>query len=110
VPITESSRRREIDLIENAFPVAVSGPEPEPFVRGLSRPVPLGQISPGSAGAQSPQDRVEHLPVIAPPLPTGFDRRQQRLDPGQGLVGQLTVPYHPAMINRRRSEPLQDAS
>jgi hypothetical protein len=52
------------DHVEDAFPGAVGGPGPQPLVRGLPRPVAVGQ--PRRPGAQFPQDRVDHLPVIAP--------------------------------------------
>jgi hypothetical protein len=74
-------------------------------MRGLPRPVPLGQISPRGAGAQLPQDPVDHLPVITPPPPSTSHRRQQRLDPGPCPIGQLTTTYHPGMINDRGQSP-----
>ena len=95
-------------LVEDAFPGAVRGPDPQPFVRGLPRPVSLGQVAPRSPGAQLPQDCVDHLAVITPPAASALDRWQQWFDPSPGLVGELTTSYHPLMITDRRSGPSQD--
>ncbi|QFU85537.1 hypothetical protein YIM_01535 [Amycolatopsis sp. YIM 10] len=66
--------------VEDLLPGAVLGPPPQPFMRGLPRPVASGQVTPWSAGAQLPQDRVDHLPVVPPPPPATLLRWQQRLD------------------------------
>jgi hypothetical protein len=95
-------------VVQDALPGAVRGPDPQAFMRGLPGSVAFGQVSPGGAGAQLPQDRVDHLPVIAPPTASPCDRGQQRLDPRPGLVRQLTPTHHPRMITDSRSEPLQD--
>ena len=96
------------DLIQHAFPGAVGGPDPQPLVSGLPRPVALGQVPPRCTGAQLPQDRVDHLAVITPPPTATLDRRQQRLDPCPGLIGQLPTPHHRAMITDREPQALQD--
>ncbi len=96
------------DLVQQAFPGAVGGPDPQPLVSGLPGSVALGQVPPRCSGTQLPQDRVDHLTVITPPPATALDRRQQWLDPCPGLVGQLTAPHHPAMITDRRWQCLQD--
>jgi hypothetical protein len=35
-----------VDVVEDAFPGAVGGPGPQPFVRGLPQPVAFGQVPP----------------------------------------------------------------
>jgi hypothetical protein len=95
------------DLVKDPFPGAVRGPFPQPLVGGLPGPVSLGQVSPWGAGPQLPQDRVDHLPVIAP-LPTPTTHRQQRPNPSPRHIGQLTTSHHQRMINERWSNDSQD--
>jgi hypothetical protein len=96
------------DLVQDAFPSAVRGPDPQPFMRGFPRAVALGQVAPRGSGAQLPQDRVDHLAVITPPPAPALHRRQQWLDPGPCFLCQLATAYHQDMITDTRSEPLQD--
>src|SRR3954452_24528937 len=42
-------------VVEDAFAGAVLGPDPQPLMGGLPRPVALGQVPPRCAGAQFPQ-------------------------------------------------------
>ena len=76
-------------LGQDPVPGAVGGPLAQPLVRGLPRPVALGQIPPRCTGAGLPEDCVDHLPVITPPPAPTTGRRQQRLDPGPCRVGDL---------------------
>src|SRR3712207_1032869 len=80
-------------------PGAIGAPPGQPLVGGLPRPEALlGQLPPGRAGAVLPGDRLDHLPVIAPPpaRPT-CRRRQQGLDPGPRLIRD-----HRSMLAHRR--------
>jgi hypothetical protein len=45
-------------------PTAAQGREP--VVDGLPWPEPLGQVPPGGAGIEPPEDAVEHQPVVLP--------------------------------------------
>jgi len=55
---------------QDPVPPPVSRPHPQTLVRGLPRPVPFRQIPPRRPRAHLPQDRFNHLPVIAPPTTT----------------------------------------
>jgi hypothetical protein len=95
-------------LGQDPVPGAVGGPFPQPLVRGLPRPVALGQIPPRRPGAGLPQDRIDHLPVIAPPPTPATGRRQQGLDPRPRRIGQLTATHHRGSIITDRSDDPQD--
>ncbi len=49
---------------QDAVPPPSLPPPPQPGVHGRPRPIPVGQIAPGRAGSQNPDDPVEHGPVI----------------------------------------------
>ena len=66
------------DVRFQSCPGAVGHPAGEPLMRGLPRPVPLGQIPPRRARALSPADRVDDLPMIMPSAAAPGLRRQQR--------------------------------
>src|SRR3954452_25123202 len=63
-------------------PRAIGAPPAQPLVGGLPRAEPLGQLTPRRTGPVLPGDRLDHLPVIAPPAtPPARRGRQQRLHP-----------------------------
>src|SRR5690606_5433543 len=64
-----------------------------PLVRRLPWAVLGRHVAPRRPGAQPPQDRVDHLPVITPAPTTPGRDRQQRLDPRPRRVSQLTTPH-----------------
>lgn len=80
-------------LVEDLLPGAVHRPAFQAFVGGFPGPVALGQVPPGCAGVQFPQNRVDHLAVIAPASAAGVVR-QQWGDTFPGLVGEFTTFDH----------------
>ncbi len=62
---------------------ALLAPALEAAVAGLVGRVALGQVAPGGAGAQDPQDAVEHIPGV-PPGPSFAVRPARRIG-DQGL-------------------------
>ena len=98
----------DLHFPQQPLPGAVGCPLAQPLVSGLPRPVALGQIPPRHAGTGLPQNRVDHLPVIAPP-PTALPHRwQQRLDPRPRRIGQPTASHHEPMLTHSRDP--QDTS
>jgi hypothetical protein len=81
----------------------------QPLVGGLPRPVALGQVAPRGAGTQLPQGRIDRLAVVPPPAPDAGHGREQGLDPGPGIVGQLSAPHHSGMITETSEDPLTGA-
>ena len=89
-------------VLKDLLPGAILGPDPQSFVQRLPRPVLLRHVPPRRPGPQTPQDPVDHLPVIPPPAtPTTIRRRQQRLDPRPRHIRQLTTPntHEPDITN-----------
>src|SRR3954470_2663645 len=86
-------------MLEDAVPGAIGGPLAQPLVRGLPRPVPIGQVTPRHAGPGLPQDRVDHLTVIMPPASPLSGLGQQRLDTGPGSVGEFMSADHQPSLN-----------
>ncbi|WP_181412121.1 hypothetical protein [Streptomyces griseorubiginosus] len=52
---------------EHPFPCAVNGPYPHAVVDVPSAAVLLRQVHPPRPGLQLERDRIDHLPVVAPP-------------------------------------------
>jgi hypothetical protein len=105
---TESSLTTTASRIRSQVPVR--GRTAQAFVGGLPRSVTFGQVASGGTGAQFPQDRVDHLAVIAPSVAVAGHLGQQGFDPGPGLVGQLAASHHRPMITNGRWGALQDTS
>ena len=57
------------ERLEHALERAPLDPGLEPPVTGLIRRIAVGEILPRRAGAEDPQDPVEHVPRIAPRSP-----------------------------------------
>ena len=68
------------ELLEEPLPDAALRPPCKPVVDGLPGAEPLGKIAPGNAGPDSPDDRVDELPVTALG-PRSRLSGQQGLDP-----------------------------
>jgi hypothetical protein len=97
---------------QQPVPGAVLLPAAEALVAGLPGPVAFGQVPPGCAGPQSPQDAVDGAAVIGP-LPTRpAVGRQQWFNRRPRLVGQLTTSDHepPSLAVHRTSEGYPDSS
>jgi hypothetical protein len=80
------------DLVEDAFPGAVLGPDTQPFVRDLPAPTALGQIAPRGPGRSF--HRIELITWRwsrhrRPPLSIGGSSGSNR---AQALVGQFAAP------------------
>src|SRR5690606_2216644 len=73
-------------------------PPPVAAVDRRPRPVALGQIPPGSARAQNPENAVQDRPIILPGPPRLRSRRQQRLDHTPLSIAQL-------MTSSRNNQP-----
>lgn len=86
-------------LVQDLLPGAVRGPQSQPFMCGLPGAVPFGQVTPRCTGAQLPQDRVDHLPMITPP-PTPARYRQQRFNPRPRPIRQFTPTCHRPRSNQ----------
>jgi len=101
-PIEVSGRVRVgLQPLLDPGPGTVLLPARKPVVAGFRRPVPLGDLIPLGAVVDTPQNPVEHLPVITPP-PTTLRRhgRQQRLQTHPVLISQITSHNTPT-IDRR---------
>src|SRR5690606_247771 len=83
----------DLHVVQDLVPGTVRGPQPQPLVRRLPWAVLGRHVAPRRPGAQPPQDRVDHLPVITPAPTTPGRDRQQRLDPRPRRVSQLTTPH-----------------
>jgi hypothetical protein len=61
----------------------------------LIRRIPPGEVFPGRAGAEHPEDAVEHIPRIAPraatPIATHARLRQERFENGPLGVSQVHI-------------------
>jgi hypothetical protein len=79
---------------QEPIPRPVASPADEAVVVGLPRAVALGQVAPGCAGPELPQDAVHDramvLPLLASPAVLGQKRRDALLHP----VGQLAPSNH----------------
>jgi len=86
-------------ILQDAF----IDPSLEPTKARSVRRIPLRHVGPGSAGAQDPENAVEHVARVAPrSTATVFANdwlRQQRLDCGPLLVGEV----HLDLRSRTRS-------
>src|SRR3954453_17419579 len=93
-------------LGQDPIPGAIGGPPAQPLMGGLPRPLPFGRVGPRNAGLGLPQDRVDHLPVIAPPPTPTTGRGQQRLDPRPRGIGEfMSADHH----TKRESHPCKIA-
>jgi hypothetical protein len=82
-----------LDMGQKPRPGAVRRPAAEPFIHRFPGPVSLREIPPGRPGRQLPQNPVHHLPAV-PDRPAHPRSRQQRLQNGPGLIGQLMTTHH----------------
>jgi hypothetical protein len=82
-----------LDLLEQTFPGPVTRPQSVPFVDGLPRAEPFGQVTPRNAGPDPVQNPVDHLPVITPPATTPVADRQERPQPFPLSITQITPPH-----------------
>jgi hypothetical protein len=77
----------------------------EAAVAGSRRRVPLGHVAPLGAGAQDPEDPIEHLAIVAPRPAAAIGAtamlRDQRFEDGPLLVrevhGSLLGAFHDAI-------------
>jgi hypothetical protein len=93
----------------DALPGAVLGPAAEALVARLPRAVARGEIAPGAARREHPEDAVDHLPVRAPwsPLARQLGRpRQQGGEHAPRGVSQFMTTSNPT----RSSCPFSEAS
>jgi hypothetical protein len=95
-----------LDLLQEALPGAVLLPAAQPVIAGGLGRIALGQVLPGRAGAQDPQNAIEHRAMIGPGM-AGFVRmsgRQQRGDAFPLLVGQFVASHE--LLNSIKGIPL----
>jgi len=78
------------DGIHQAIPDPRLAPAVEAIVGRRVRPIPLGQIAPGGAGPQHPEDAVED-PTIVPRFGAPSVHRQKRLDDTPLEVGEVVA-------------------
>src|SRR5262249_22121489 len=88
VPVDLASRLGAgLEVVEDAVPGAALAPAVEAGVDGLPRAEELGQVAPGGAGVQDPEDAVDHEAVVlgrpSGPL-TGREQGAQDLPLGIG--------------------------
>ena len=82
-----------LQLLLDLRPGAVLFPPGEPVVAGFAWPVTIRDLLPLRAVRDSPQDPVDHLPVITPPATTLRPHaRKQRFQPCPFLISQ--IPSH----------------
>ena len=64
---------------EDPFKYAVTGPAPEPFVRGVPLPEAFRKIPPGRPSAGNPQDAFQEQAIICPAASgiSGFATKQR---------------------------------
>jgi len=75
---------------------SILGPPAEAVVDRLPVAVPLGQVAPGSAGTEDPEDAVEDLPVVLERTAAALHFQEQRFDALKLLVGQfVAAARHP---------------
>lgn len=88
------------DRGEQPFPNAFPIPAREPRVRGVPVAQFRGQIPPGCAGAQDPQNGFDELPVVCcrDASISGF-ARQQVFDPLPLVIAQNPSCYRPNSVN-----------
>ena len=99
VPVDLSTRvGAPLQRLQDTRPDAVAFPSTQPGIHRGPRTEVVGEIPPGTPGAQAIQDAVEDQPVIpARPTSGGTLRRQQRLQAGPLLVG-YGVNTHPLSL------------
>jgi hypothetical protein len=82
-----------LDLLEQALPRSVRGPQPVAFIDGLPRAEPFGQVTPLNARPHPVQNPVDHLPVVSPPATAPVTDRQERPQPLPLGIRQVTPPH-----------------
>src|SRR5665647_909945 len=93
-----------LDRDQDLVPRAVAGPRVEPVPGRLPRPELRRQVAPRGPGPRPPADPLHDHPVITPtPTAPRCPVRQQRLDPSQHLIADLTSTTHPNMLNQTRT-------
>ncbi len=78
------------DGVHQTIPDARLAPPIEPIVGGRVRPIPFGQIAPGRARMQNPEDTVENTPIVAR-LAASTVLGQKRLDNAPLEVAQVVA-------------------
>jgi hypothetical protein len=75
--------------VKDPIPGAVVFPATETIITGGLGRIALGEIFPGSAGAQDPENAIEDLSMVGPGMAgfIGMSRRQQRGDALPLLIG-----------------------
>jgi hypothetical protein len=98
----QGSRRVGLPLhgLEHALPDAQTAKAHQPVVAGLPRAVALGQIAPGGAGAQHPEDAVENLAMILV-LAAALSLRggQQRCQAFPFLIGKVGACHSTQIVS-----------
>jgi len=88
--------RAGLRVRQHPVPGAVASPAIEAIRTRLPRSVALGQVAPGRAGAQFPQDAVDHGTVIPPLAATLTTRWEQGSDDAPRFLGQFPTSHHVA--------------
>ena len=95
IPLQLADRiRLGLGVGQQPVPGAVASPAHEPVIAGLPRAVALGQVPPGRAGAQLPQDAVDHRAVVAPTAAAAAVAWQQRRQLRPRRIGELSAANH----------------
>ncbi len=90
--VTIVSRRHSF---QEPIPHTRLPPAHEAIVAGRGGAIPVWDVSPGRAGAEAPEDAVEHAPIIHPRHPSWLVG-QKRLDHPPLAVAQF-VTAHPIL-------------
>jgi hypothetical protein len=88
----------DLEPLQDAVEGAIVGPRTIPVVRALPWAVTLRKVSPRGTAAQDPQDRVEHLPRVAPLAAGGFRGREKIADELPLPTVEFVSSYHGSSV------------
>jgi hypothetical protein len=79
---------------QQLVPGAVPAPAHEAVIAGLPRAVAVGEVPPGRAGAQLPQDPIDHPAMATPATAAALVAWQQRRKLRPCPIGELSATDH----------------
>jgi hypothetical protein len=98
---TPPGRRRRVSAARRGCGPRRHRPASGAAARGRSSTTRSARGCPAMrSGGQLPADAVDHLPVLTPPAVASPELREQRLDTGPGVVGELMPANHHPTLDR----------
>ena len=91
--------RFALEHLQDLLPDPIAPPAHQPVVAGLAGTIPFREVPPGGAGAEAPENAIDHLPVVFIRV-ARLSRRggQERSEPLILGIGQVSTCHNGRML------------